>query len=218
MTASSRPGLLLVAASGLAREALVVVRAQGSHAIVGFLDDAETLSGTTIEGVPVLGPIADVSRYPDAELIVCAGRGSSREAIVARLTSHGVPTSRFASVVHHSVLVPEGCRVGPGAIILGGVVMTASVSIGAHVVVMPNATLTHDCELQDFTTVCAGVALGGHVTLQRGAYIGMNASVREHVKVGVRSVLGMGSVLLRDLPAGETWAGVPARTLTSGAS
>jgi sugar O-acyltransferase (sialic acid O-acetyltransferase NeuD family) len=206
-------GLLLVAASGLAREALALLRAQGGHDITGFLDDNLALAGAAIEGVPVLGPIEAVSAYPRARLLVCAGRGGARERIVARLDALGIADARYTTAVHPSIAIPTGCSVGAGSILLAGVVLTAAVRIGSHVVVMPNATLTHDCALDDYATLCAGVALGGHVIVQRGAYLGMNASVREHINVGAGATLGMGSVLLRDLPAGEVWAGAPARLL-----
>jgi acetyltransferase-like isoleucine patch superfamily enzyme len=61
--------------------------------------------------------------------------------------------------------------------------------------------------------VAAGVSLGGTVLLRSGAYIGMNASVRERTTIGPDAVIGMGSVVLGDVPAGETWAGVPAAQL-----
>jgi serine acetyltransferase len=55
------------------------------------------------------------------------------------------------------------------------------------------------------------VALGGNVTIGRGVYVGMNASVRERCIVSAGVTIGMGAVVVTDVPAGETWAGVPAR-------
>jgi sugar O-acyltransferase (sialic acid O-acetyltransferase NeuD family) len=205
--------LILVAASGLAREVLALVRAHGSHDVVGFLDDDVARHGTTLDGVPVLGGLDAVTEHPDAELLVCAGKGASRERIVERLDGLGVFPIRYATVVHPGVDVPDGCEVGVGSVVLAGVALTAAVTVGSHVVVMPNVTLTHDCVLQDFSTVCAGVALGGSVVVGRAAYLGMNASVRENVRVGEGATLGMGAALLVDQPDGETWAGVPARPL-----
>lgn len=213
----TRP-LLLVAASGLAREALAVIRSYALYDVVGFVDDAATLKGTEIDGVPVVGPIDAVTGYPEAQLLVCAGRGAVRERIVTRLDGLGVSSTRYATVAHPSVEIPEDCTLGPGSIVLGGVVLTTAVTLGKHVVVMPNVTLTHDCILEDYATVCAGVALGGNVVVQRGAYLGMNASVREGATVGSGATLGMGSVLLGNLPDGETWVGAPARALPSKAT
>jgi sugar O-acyltransferase (sialic acid O-acetyltransferase NeuD family) len=208
--------LLLVAAGGLAHETLALIRGQGVHNLIGFLDDDPDLIGATIEGLPVLGLIEDVTAFQQARLLVCAGKGGARESIVRRLNTLGVGQTRYVTIVHPSVEVPAGCAVGMGTILLAGVVLTAAVSIGDHVVVMPNATLTHDCVLEDYATICAGVALGGNVTVQRGAFVGMNASVREGASVGAGATLGMGSVLLHDLPAREIWAGVPAAPLSTG--
>jgi sugar O-acyltransferase (sialic acid O-acetyltransferase NeuD family) len=205
--------LLLVAASGLAREVLALVRAHGLYDVIGILDDSPALHGTEVDGVRVLGGVEVAATRPFAALLVCAGRGTAREAIVKRLADVGISRERFATVVHPGVEVPDGSRVGAGTILLAGVVLTTAVSIGDHVVVMPNATLTHDDTLEDYATVCAGVSLGGSVTIGSGAYVGMNASVRERVRVGSGATLGMGAALLTDLPDDETWVGVPARKL-----
>jgi sugar O-acyltransferase (sialic acid O-acetyltransferase NeuD family) len=211
----ARPPLLLVAAGGLAREALTAVRASGSHEVVGMLDDDPARHGTTMAGVPVLGGLEVAAARPEAELVLCAGSGIARARLAARLAELGVDPARYAILRHPSVEVPEGCRVGAGTVLLAHVAITADVQIGGHVIVMPNATLTHDDVLEDFVTVCAGVTLGGFVRVGAGAYLGMSASVRERLTVGAGAVLGMGAVLLKNLPDGETWVGVPAHALAA---
>jgi sugar O-acyltransferase (sialic acid O-acetyltransferase NeuD family) len=205
--------LILVAAGGLAREVLGALEGQSRYRVRGILDDESSLHGTAVGGVGVLGSLDMIQDHDDAQVLICAGRGIARSAIERRLSSFGISDNRFAAVNDSSVRVPKSCRVGVGSILLGNVVMTADVDIGRHVVSMPNATLTHDDQLEDFVTVCAGVALGGAVHVGREAYLGMNSSVRENLTIGQRATLGMGACLLRDLPAGETWVGVPAHPL-----
>ena len=208
-------GVLLVAASGLAREVLGVLRLMAPLSTIRVLDDDPALWGTELDGADVVGGLDEVKRYDDAQIVVCAGRGAARRQIVARLAAFGVENERYARVIHPGVDVPASCTVGRGSILLAQVAMTADVTVGGHVVVMPNVTLTHDDEVEDYATLCAGVSLGGWVRVGSGAYVGMNASVRERVRVGADSVLGMGAVLLRDLPDSQTWAGVPARAVTT---
>jgi sugar O-acyltransferase (sialic acid O-acetyltransferase NeuD family) len=204
---------MLIAASGLALEVAEAALAAGVE-VAGCVDDDSTRWGTAAGGwLPILGGLEQVVSREDAPLILCAGRGAVRERLVSRLAAAGVDDARFARVVHPSVKVPASCTVGAGTVLLSGVVLTASVSLGRHVVAMPHVTLTHDDVVEDFATLCAGVTLGGSERVGRAAYLGMSSSVRERVSVGADSMLGMGAVLTRDLPPGETWVGVPARPL-----
>lgn len=209
--------MLLVAASGLAREAALAARAAG-HEVVGCLDDSPALVGREVApGLPVVDCIDAVARYPDAQLVLCAGKGAVRERIARRLAGHGVDGGRYATIVHPSATLAGDTAVGPGCIILAGVVATAQVVLGEHVVAMPNVVLTHDNRIGPYATLCAGVVLGGSVVVGRAAYVGMAASVREGIAIGDGSLVGMGSVVVRDVGPGETWLGVPARPVQPGA-
>lgn len=201
-------GLLLVGASGLAREII----AAGITGITGILDDDAERHGTEIAGVPVLGGAAMAAQRED-RLLLCIGPSATRREVARRLARLGVAEERYDTYVARSARVGASSEIAPGSIVLDGVVITADVRIGRHVVVMPNVTITHDDRLDDVVTLAAGVALGGGVRLGAGSYIGMNASVHPGVTVGVGATVGMGAVVLRDVPEGETWAGVPARRL-----
>ena len=206
-------GLILVAASGLALETAEAARACGIR-IEGCADDDPALWGSLAGGwLKVLGGLDVVAAQEDCTLVLCAGRGVVRERMAARLRDLGVTDDRYASIVHPSVSLPESCSIGAGSVVLAGSVLTAAVRLGRHVVVMPHVTMTHDDVIDDFATLCAGVTLGGSVHVGSSAYLGMASSVRENVTVGVEATLAMGAVLVRDLPAGGVWAGVPARPM-----
>ena len=50
-------------------------------------------------------------------------------------------------------------------------------------------------------------------TVEDGAIIGMNATIGAGITIGKNAIIGMGSVVLKDVPAGETWVGNPAKRL-----
>lgn len=207
--------IVLVAASGLAREVNSAVLANGDQYVVGVLDDNPTLHGTDVGGLTVLGGTDSAAEFGDAKFVVCAGAGGARRLIVNRLAGLGIGPARFATVVHPTATVPASCLIGVGSVVLAQVTLTADVTVGEHVVLMPQVVLTHDNRIGDFATICAGVVLGGSVDIGPAAYLGMNSAVRQDLRVGEGATLGMGSVLLRDLPGGQTWAGVPAVDLAA---
>lgn len=205
-------GVLLAGAGGLAREVLSARRRAGLPDPAGFLDDDAALHGRRVNGLAVLGAPEEAA-HRDEDVIVCPGSGAARERLVLRLAAVGVGPERIVGHVDDRAWVGSGCRIGRGSIVLAGAVLTADLQLGEHVVLMPRVTLTHDDAVGDFATLAAGVSLGGGVSVGRRAYLGMNASVRQGVRIGDGALVGMGAVVLRDVPEGRTWAGVPAAEL-----
>jgi sugar O-acyltransferase (sialic acid O-acetyltransferase NeuD family) len=209
---------LLVGASGLAREAAEAVRAinavQPTWALLGYLDDDSAKHGTVIAGLPVLGSVDDLSRYPSAQVVLCTGRPDnyvSRDRLAARLD---LEDDRYATVVHPSASVGSTCSVGVGCVLLAHVALTADVEVNRHVVVMPQVVLTHDVRIGEFATLASGACIGGSCRIERGAYVGSGACVREGIIVGERAMVGMGAVVTRDVPPERLWVGCPARDVS----
>jgi len=209
---AARP-LLLVGAGGFARETAAAAAVCPEWTVLGFCDDDPARHGTAADGLPALGPAEVVHDHPDAAIVLCTGSPrnfASRAALAARLA---LPPERYGTVVHPAAAVAPGVVLGAGTVLLAGAVITSPQRVGAHVVVMPQVVLTHDDEVGDFVTLASQVALGGGVVVEQGAYLGAGALVREGLTIGARALVGMGSVVLADVPAGEVWAGSPARPL-----
>jgi len=215
VTAATERELLIVGAGGFGRETVEAVRALNAVSarwrLAGYLDDDPARHGTMIEGIPVLGGIEKLGDMPDASVVVCTGRPGnyrSRPAIVERL---GLPSERYATIIHPSASVRVGSRSGPGTVLLAQTALTTAITIGSHVAVMPHVVLTHDDVIDDFATMASGVCLGGNVRVGPCAYVGAGALVRENCSIGSGALVGMGAIVTRDIPDDEVWAGVPAR-------
>jgi sugar O-acyltransferase (sialic acid O-acetyltransferase NeuD family) len=218
--------LVLVGAGGSGRETAEVVRAvnevhtdRGDGArwdLLGFLDDDPSRWGVEVSGARVLGPPDVLTDRADTRAVVCAGNPrdlTAKARIVHRLRGLGVAAERYATLVHPAASFGRSCRLGEGTVALAGAVATCDVRVGTHVTVMPHVVLTHDDELGDFVVGGSGARLAGGVTVGTGAYLGSGCLIREGLHVGPWALVGMGAAVTDDVPAGEVWAGVPARFL-----
>jgi sugar O-acyltransferase (sialic acid O-acetyltransferase NeuD family) len=222
MTARPRRELVVVGSGGFGRETVEAVRALNATGagwrLAGYLDDDPARHGTVIDGLPVLGSTQRLRDLADVAVVVCTGRPgdyTSRPRIVGTL---GLPAERYATIIHPSASVSGSSQVGPGTVVLAQSVLTAAVTVGSHVAIMPHVTLTHDDVIGDFATLASGVCLGGAVHVGRCAYVGAGALVREQGSIGPGALVGMGATVTRDIPPHEVWAGVPARYLRPAAA
>lgn len=80
------------------------------------------------------------------------------------------------------------------------------ITIGNHTLLTAGTVvLTHYYDPCTRTFGSGEVVIGNHV------FIGINTIICKAVSIGDGAVIGAGSVVTRDIPAGEVWAGNPAR-------
>jgi sugar O-acyltransferase (sialic acid O-acetyltransferase NeuD family) len=209
--------LVIVGAGGFGRETAQVVhdlnQCGAAWRLLGYLDDNPARHGTAIDGTTILGGRGEIRHLPDVAVVVCTGHPGDYVSRMRIVNDLGLPPERYATIVHPTVAMSASSSIGHGCVVLAHVTLTAAVRVGAHVAIMPQVTLTHDNVIEDFATLASGARLGGGVRVQRAAYLGAGALIRENRTIGAFSLVGMGAVVTRDVPARQVWAGVPARYL-----
>ncbi|RVT93558.1 serine O-acetyltransferase [Sphingomonas crocodyli] len=135
-------------------------------------------------------------------------------ALQAHKVAHRLWTeqrSELASWISGRVSLTLGPDIHPGARIGGGIMLDH----GAGVVIGETAVVEDDVSiLQNVTLGGSGKILGDrHPKVRRGVMIGAGAKVIGNIEIGAFSKIAAGSVVLKDVPARCTVAGVPAQVV-----
>lgn len=120
--------------------------------------------------------------------------------------------------------ISKKAKIGEGTVIHAGVHIHDEVIIGKRCQIQANVLLFNGATLEDDVFLGPGVAIANDsklvdrnawtaekTTIKRGAKIGMGALINAGLIIGEYSKIGMGAVVISDIPAHETWVGVPAR-------
>lgn len=71
----------------------------------------------------------------------------------------------------------------------------------------------HDVHLGKNVEIPAGAIIGGFCEIKEGAFIGINATLRNRINIGEKAFVGMGAVVTKSISEGITVVGNPARPL-----
>lgn len=143
------------------------------------------------------------------------------------------PLSDCQAKVPESTNIWQFCVVLPKAQIGENCNICSHCFIENEAVIGNNVTIKNGVQIWDGITLEDNVCIGSNVTftndryphaknakwilertlVKRGASIGAGSTVLCGITIGENAMIGIGSVVTHDVPAGEVWVGNPARFL-----
>jgi sugar O-acyltransferase (sialic acid O-acetyltransferase NeuD family) len=205
---------LIIGAGGHGKVVLDILRAGGKYRPVGFVDADPKLLNTHVGGLPVFGAIHLLNKLKQQHrlkaAIIAIGDNRARCGYLKTVEDHEL---EIINAIHPSASVSPAAVLGRNVVVAAHAVVSTETVVADLAIINTAAIVDHECTIERAAHVCPGVHLAGRVHIGAGAFIGLGANVIQCLSIGENATVGAGAVVLRDVPAGATVVGVPARII-----
>ncbi|MCW2738299.1 acetyltransferase [Nocardioides sp.] len=210
--------LVIVGAGGFGRETADVVEAINVTAasplwrLLGVVDDSlspASASRVQAQSLQYLGSLDDLIKLDvRPRYVVGIGSPTVRRRIAERLDAAGFAA---ATLIHPQATIGSLVTIGSGSVVCAGARVTTNIQLGRHVHLNPNVTIGHDTTLGDFVSMNPASSISGDCVIEDEVLVDVGAVVLNQLVVGRGALVGAAACVVRNVLAGSTVKGVPAK-------
>lgn len=198
--------LCIIGASGHGKVVADIALKMGKYEELFFLDDA--IEGNCM-GFPVLGKTNLVCSFLEtAEIFVAIGNAEIRAKFLEALIGAG---TKIPILIHPNTSVGRNVSIGEGTVLMAGAVINPDSKIGRGCIINTAASVDHECVLDDYVHVAVGAHLCGNVKIEKHTWIGAGTTVRNNISICGQCIVGVGSVVTRDIKESGIYVGCPVK-------
>ena len=202
--------VVVVCGGRLSKMSIELLKLNRAYNIHGFVDDIAA-PGTTILGVPHLGPVDELAALRSQGYVVAINTYGSvvsdntdelffaRKSLFERTKAAGfiLPT-----LIHPSAQVAASAQLGEGVLVFENAVIGADAQIGDDCIINTGAIVSHDCKIHNHARISPGAVLAGGVTVGENSLVGMGCTVFMDVKIGKNVIIANGQNIMGNVPDG----------------
>lgn len=208
--------LVIIGAGGFGREVADTVhsinRIKQTYNLLGFVDDGEHLKNKTINDIIVIGSREDLKALCSKRQIYAAiaiANANIKKEIAKDL--EGFVT--WENIIHPTAQVSDYCDMGKGNILQAFSIVGPNTRIGNHCMINSRSGMGHDARMDDYVSVMSFCDITGGVELKEGVYLALGVGIIPGITIGEGAYICAGSIVFKDVEAGATMIGNPAKRI-----
>ena len=184
------------------------------HEVVAFSVSTEYMPPSkTFEGLPVAEFEEVEQKYPPSDYRFFAPMSHRkmnrlRESVYKQIKSKGY---ELISYVSSKATVWPGAQIGENCFILEDNTLQPFTPIGNNVVLWSGNHIGHQGIIHDHVLFTSHVVLSGHCTVEPFCFFGVNATIRDGLKIAEGSLVAMGATVMADTEPWGVYKGSPAK-------
>lgn len=202
--------MVIIGAKGHAKEILEVLYQKYDTQSLYFFDNISKLSTNQLfDKFPILRDYEEVAEVFKIDRRFATGIGGifAKEKLVLKFEElGGIYTSviaKNANIGTFKVNLYEGVN------IMQRVFISNDVTIGRGTLVNYNASIHHDCLIDDFCEISPCVQILGRAKIGKYTSVGSGTIILPDTIIGSNVVIGAGSVITKDVPSASLVVGIP---------
>lgn len=205
--------ILIYGANGHAKVVADIIEKENKYEIVGFIDDDDKKINKTFLSYKIIGNYNNIDeickKYDTSYMIIAIGNNFTRKKIINKLQQNH-SYIKYVSTIHPSTTISKHVKISDGNVIMANCSINSHTKILHHCIVNTGSIIEHDCLLENFSSTAPNSTLGGNVTLGECSVISISATIKHNVKIGKHSIVGAGSLVLKNIDSNVVAYGVPA--------
>ncbi|PPR78480.1 MAG: UDP-N-acetylbacillosamine N-acetyltransferase [Alphaproteobacteria bacterium MarineAlpha2_Bin1] len=160
--------------------------------------------------IPILGELEEIKNFDEYEFALSFGSNFLRERVFNDIKSK-YKFLKFPTLIHRTVVLSLGAKIGKGCIIMPNVVVGPNTTVGKFCILNTNSCLEHDNNMSDFSSVGPRVVTGGNVIIGSRSYIAIGAVIKNNTSIDNDSIIGSNSYLNKKVENNAIYYGSPAK-------
>lgn len=205
--------IVIFGASDIARLAEFYFSRDSEHEVVAFTADGDYCTSGAFLDRPLVPADQIALRYPPGafKMFVALSYAKMNRVRAAKYAQMKALGYELVTYVSSRCTYLSQHPPGDNCFILEDNTVQPFVSIGNNVTLWSGNHIGHDSTIADHCFVSSHVVISGHVRIDQGCFLGVNATLRNAIHIAEYTLIGAGALVMKDTAPHSVYLGTRAQ-------